>query len=168
MAGTFAPPRCFVYSPPMDRNTRQRQAIRRIFEEVDRPLSPQEVLPAAQSYVPGLGIATVYRNLKALVTDGWLESVALPANRRAMKWRASGTTTTSAAAPAFASSRSTAVPRIWRSSPRAVSALKAMTSCFTASVRPAPRSCKAKGGTVQDEVRKALVAVTKAGVPPNR
>ena len=78
MAGTFAPPRCFVYSPPMDRNTRQRQAIRRIFEEVDRPLSPQEVLPAAQSYVPGLGIATVYRNLKALVTDGWLESVALP------------------------------------------------------------------------------------------
>ena len=78
MAGTFAPTRCFVYSPPMDRNTRQRQAIRRIFEEVDRPLSPQEVLPAAQSYVPGLGIATVYRNLKALVTDGWLESVALP------------------------------------------------------------------------------------------
>lgn len=36
------------------------------------------MLPAAQSYVPGLGIATVYRNVKALVQDGWLESVALP------------------------------------------------------------------------------------------
>ena len=78
MAGAFAPIRRLVYSPPMDRNTRQRQAIRRIFEEADRPLSPQEVLPAAQSYVPGLGIATVYRNVKALVQDGWLESVALP------------------------------------------------------------------------------------------
>ncbi len=78
MRGRFDTVRFFVYSPRMDRNTRQRQAIRRIFEEADRPLSPQEVLPAAQSYVPGLGIATVYRNLKVLVADGWLESVALP------------------------------------------------------------------------------------------
>ena len=36
------------------------------------------MLPAAQSYAPGLGIATVYRNLKALVEEGWLESVSLP------------------------------------------------------------------------------------------
>ena len=78
MRGRFDTVRFFVYSPRMDRNTRQRQAIRRIFEEADRPLRPQEVLPAAQSYVPGLGIATVYRNLKVLVADGWLESVALP------------------------------------------------------------------------------------------
>ena len=67
-----------VYSQAMDRNTRQRQAIRRTFEEADGPLSPQEVLPAAKFYAPGLGIATVYRNVKALVQDGWLESVALP------------------------------------------------------------------------------------------
>ena len=39
-------------------------------------LSPQEVLPAAQSYAPGLGIATVYRNVKALLEEGWLESVS--------------------------------------------------------------------------------------------
>ena len=74
----IATPGCLVYSPAMERKTRQRQAIRRIFEEIDRPLSPQEVLPAAQSYAPGLGIATVYRNVKALVEEGWLESVSLP------------------------------------------------------------------------------------------
>ena len=74
----IATPGCLVYSPAMERNTRQRQAIRRIFEEIDRPLSPQEVLPAARSYAPGLGIATVYRNVKALVEEGWLASVSLP------------------------------------------------------------------------------------------
>jgi Fur family transcriptional regulator, ferric uptake regulator len=62
----------------MDRNTRQRQAIRQIFEETDRPLGPQEVLQAAQAYIPGLGIATVYRTLKALLTEGWLVAVELP------------------------------------------------------------------------------------------
>jgi Fur family ferric uptake transcriptional regulator len=54
----------------MDRNTRQRQAIRQIFEETDRPLGPQEVLQAA--------IATVYRTLKALLAEGWLVAVELP------------------------------------------------------------------------------------------
>lgn len=62
----------------MDRNTRQRQAIRQVFEDADRPLGPQEVLRASQTYAPGIGIATVYRTLKALVAEGWLESVALP------------------------------------------------------------------------------------------
>lgn len=60
------------------RNTRQRAAIRKVFEEIDRPLSPQEVLRYAQRDVAGLGIATVYRNLKALVDDGSLIHVQLP------------------------------------------------------------------------------------------
>src|SRR5262245_59410793 len=62
----------------MDRNTRQRQAIRRVFEETNRPLGPQEVLPAAQTYVPGLGMAIVYRTLKTLLEEHWLVSVELP------------------------------------------------------------------------------------------
>jgi len=39
----------------MERSTRQRQAIREVLLELDRPLSPQEVLDAAQSKVPGAG-----------------------------------------------------------------------------------------------------------------
>ncbi len=62
----------------MERKTQQRDAIRHVFEEVDRPLGPNEVLDAAQAYTPGLGIATVYRTLKALTEEGWLDPVELP------------------------------------------------------------------------------------------
>jgi Fur family ferric uptake transcriptional regulator len=60
------------------RNTRQRAAIRAAFERAGRPLSPQQVLDAAHADVDGLGIATVYRNVKALVEEGWLVPVELP------------------------------------------------------------------------------------------
>lgn len=62
----------------MERSTRQRQAIREVLLEQNRPLSPQEVLDAAQSRVPGLGIATVYRTLKGLVEEGAAVAVELP------------------------------------------------------------------------------------------
>jgi Fur family ferric uptake transcriptional regulator len=62
----------------MTRRTVQRQAIRDAFERADRPLSPSEVLGSAQRRVPSLGLATIYRNLKALVGEGWLAEVALP------------------------------------------------------------------------------------------
>ena len=62
----------------MERNTRQRSAIREAIAQADRPLLPQEVLDAAQRAVPGLGLATVYRNLKVLVEDGELLAVNLP------------------------------------------------------------------------------------------
>lgn len=74
--------RCFLISDyhlsVMKRDTRQRQAIRRAIEEVDRPLSPREVLEAASAHHAGLGIATVYRTLKALVEEGALAQVELP------------------------------------------------------------------------------------------
>ena len=60
------------------RNTRQREAIRRSFERAERPLSPEQVLKAARAEARGLGIATVYRNIKTLLNEGWLESVDLP------------------------------------------------------------------------------------------
>ncbi|KPF56270.1 Fur family transcriptional regulator [beta proteobacterium AAP51] len=62
----------------MERNTRQRSAIRDAIAQAERPLLPQEVLNAAQQAVPGLGIATVYRNLKALTEEGELQAVTLP------------------------------------------------------------------------------------------
>jgi Fur family transcriptional regulator, ferric uptake regulator len=62
----------------MERNTRQRAAIKEALALAQRPLLPQEVLDAAQAEIPGLGMATVYRNLKALVDDGTLRAVSLP------------------------------------------------------------------------------------------
>jgi Fur family ferric uptake transcriptional regulator len=62
----------------MERSTRQRSAIRSVIESAGRPLSPQEVLEHAQSEVPALGMATVYRNLKTLVDEGAITVVTLP------------------------------------------------------------------------------------------
>jgi Fur family ferric uptake transcriptional regulator len=61
-----------------ERNTRQREAIRRAFAAAARPLSPQEAHALAQASVPRLGIATVYRCLARLVADGELVTVELP------------------------------------------------------------------------------------------
>ena len=62
----------------MERDTRQRRAIRHAMKQANRPLSPQEVLQVAQMVAPRLGIATVYRTLKGLVAAGWLVQVELP------------------------------------------------------------------------------------------
>lgn len=62
----------------MERSTRQRAAIREVIASSERPLLPQEVLTLAHVQVPGLGMATVYRNLKALVEEGVLKPVDLP------------------------------------------------------------------------------------------
>jgi Fur family transcriptional regulator, ferric uptake regulator len=60
------------------RSTRQKRAIREVFERLNRPLGPQEVLDAVSNQVEGIGIATVYRNVKSLVEEGWLATVELP------------------------------------------------------------------------------------------
>lgn len=62
----------------MDRNTRQRSAIRTALEAARRPLSPQEVLDRARGKVPSLGIATVYRALNSLEREGWIIPVQIP------------------------------------------------------------------------------------------
>lgn len=66
----------------MARKTQQRAAIRRVLGASNRPLSPREVLSAARAAVPGLGIATVYRHLKALLAEGRLAAVELPGEPR--------------------------------------------------------------------------------------
>jgi Fur family ferric uptake transcriptional regulator len=62
----------------MERSTKQRSAIRDVLQAADRPLLACEVLEMAQKSVPSLGIATVYRTLKALVDQESLQVVELP------------------------------------------------------------------------------------------
>lgn len=76
--GSVARKRRCVRFPLMERNTRQRTAIRRAFETANRPLAPAEVLEVAQDQVPRLGIATVYRAIRDLQESGWLTTVELP------------------------------------------------------------------------------------------
>lgn len=60
------------------RRTRQRSVIQRVLLEANRPLSPHDILEAAQARVPGLGIATVYRAIHAMMTEGSLVPVNVP------------------------------------------------------------------------------------------
>jgi Fur family transcriptional regulator, ferric uptake regulator len=62
----------------IQRQTRQRSAIRRSFEQTKSPMSLQQVLKAAKTEVRGLGIATVYRNVKGLLEEGWLTALDVP------------------------------------------------------------------------------------------
>jgi Fur family ferric uptake transcriptional regulator len=62
----------------MERSTRQREALRNVIEGAQRPLSPQEILDGVQATVPGIGIATIYRNIKLMLEAGEIEVVSLP------------------------------------------------------------------------------------------
>lgn len=62
----------------MERNTRQRKAIQQCITVAGRPLAPQEILEHAQQDVPGIGMATIYRNIKALLEAGEIAAVSLP------------------------------------------------------------------------------------------
>lgn len=64
-----------------ERSTRQRAAIREALASEGRPLTPPEILALAQRHVPGLGIATVYRNIKAMADVGEIAAVSLPGDR---------------------------------------------------------------------------------------
>ncbi len=59
----------------MKRMTIQRRAILSALESGKRPLSPGEILDEARGEASGLSIATVYRNLNALLDDECLVRV---------------------------------------------------------------------------------------------
>lgn len=61
----------------VSRKTRQREALQAAFEGADRPLSVGELLDAAAKRVEGLGIATVYRNVRSLLDEGWIVAVEM-------------------------------------------------------------------------------------------
>ncbi len=62
----------------MIRNTKQRDAFRRAIQEAGRPLSAAEVFTFVDRYVPGLGMATVYRTLSAFLDEGTAVAVPIP------------------------------------------------------------------------------------------
>lgn len=61
-----------------ERRTRQREAIKRTLHERGRPLSPREILSDARQSVSGMGLATVYRTLKLLASEGVVQAVEIP------------------------------------------------------------------------------------------
>lgn len=65
----------------MIRKTKQRDAIRDVFKRIERPLNPHEVLDEAKSSCDGIGIATVYRNIKAMIEDGTIKAVEIPGSQ---------------------------------------------------------------------------------------
>jgi Fur family ferric uptake transcriptional regulator len=63
---------------PIERNTRQKRAIRDVFERIRRPLSTDEILAEAQEDIESLGLATVYRSIRSLIDEGFLTPVEVP------------------------------------------------------------------------------------------
>ena len=62
----------------MKRITSQRKAIESVFAEHERPLTVEEILNFGRQSVPSLNIATVYRTLKILTENGWLDKIFHP------------------------------------------------------------------------------------------
>jgi Fur family transcriptional regulator, ferric uptake regulator len=60
------------------RRTKQRNALKEILEQSERPLSVDELFAAAAKRVDGLGIATVYRAVGALLGAGRIAAVEIP------------------------------------------------------------------------------------------
>jgi Fur family transcriptional regulator, ferric uptake regulator len=58
--------------------TRQKQVLGGVFERAKRPLTPAEICAQARRRIPSLGIATVYRAIKQLVSEGQVRAVELP------------------------------------------------------------------------------------------
>jgi Fur family transcriptional regulator, ferric uptake regulator len=60
------------------RKTKQRDALREVLEHAEGPLSVADLLEAASERVDGLGVATVYRTVGALLEEGWIQAVEIP------------------------------------------------------------------------------------------
>jgi Fur family ferric uptake transcriptional regulator len=56
----------------MKRRTTQKEAIRQVFQQLDQPLGIDQILKAGRERVPALNRATVYRNVKLFLEEGWL------------------------------------------------------------------------------------------------
>lgn len=62
----------------MERSTRQKRAVETVLEKSRNPLTVPEIHQLATQEAPGIGIATVYRSLKALSSDGRVVAVEIP------------------------------------------------------------------------------------------
>lgn len=62
----------------MVKQTLQREAIRRVFEGIDRPLGIDDIVAQAQKHAPTINMATVYRNVNRLIEEEWLVRLDFP------------------------------------------------------------------------------------------
>ena len=60
------------------RNTTQRKALLEVFSKTEKPLCVKEILESARNQSKSLNQATVYRNLKSLLDEGWLRELKHP------------------------------------------------------------------------------------------
>ncbi len=63
---------------PMERQTRQRQAVLDAIDRAGRALAPAEILELAQQSVASLNLSTIYRHLNALQDEERVVKVLLP------------------------------------------------------------------------------------------
>jgi Fur family ferric uptake transcriptional regulator len=62
----------------MIRKTVQRDAIKEAFLNKNRPIKINDILEEGKRKVESLNLATVYRNVKNLVENGWLKVINHP------------------------------------------------------------------------------------------
>lgn len=62
----------------MERVTKQRESILGVLSKSSRPLSPAEILELARMHVPQIGMATIYRTLKDLLSEDRVTMVEIP------------------------------------------------------------------------------------------
>lgn len=62
----------------LERQTRQRAAVKGALEATHVPMRAQDIHADAARRAPGIGLATVYRALKALIEAGEVAVVTLP------------------------------------------------------------------------------------------
>lgn len=62
----------------MGYSTRQREAILNILRQAGQPLTPQDIRERASRDSAGIGLATVYRALKAFMASGEIAQVEIP------------------------------------------------------------------------------------------
>ena len=63
---------------PLERNTHQRQAILAVINASSEPLTPPQILALASRQSPRLGIATVYRLIRLLLSENMIAMVEIP------------------------------------------------------------------------------------------
>ncbi|MEQ9823975.1 MAG: transcriptional repressor [Puniceicoccaceae bacterium] len=62
----------------MIRNTKQRDVLRKVMREADRPLSPAEIHQLALIHYPKMGLRTVYRHIKDMIENSQLAGIDYP------------------------------------------------------------------------------------------
>jgi len=59
----------------MSKTTKQRRAIAAVLADAERPLTVQSVYERVRKDIPGVGIATIYRNLGQLADEGHIARI---------------------------------------------------------------------------------------------